>query len=350
MPNVYLPQVFGTGPTSQGGASVERVVFDLMASHPEQGRVGMACALSARGLAFMLDFGYNEGANHIKSSGSASTPRYPFSTCDRGARTMSYSIPNPTEQSNIPYGYCHCGCGQLTHVPNSNHRKSGWVKGVPMRYIRGHHSPKLPLEQVFWARVPKLSPEECWIWQGAVTSGGYGNIRNEYKSLSAHRVAYELHYGTIPPELVVRHKCDVKLCCNPFHLEIGSHKDNSEDMVRRGRSAKGASSGTAKIASSDILEILRLYNSGLTQKQLALRFGISRSNIGLIVNRQTWTDTEAVAGYTKRERATKLKKSDIEEIFNLAEQGLLQREIAVKFGVSRSRIGQILTGQRRAVE
>jgi len=42
MPNVYLPQVFGTGPTSQGGLSVEREVYALMVSHAEQGRVGMA--------------------------------------------------------------------------------------------------------------------------------------------------------------------------------------------------------------------------------------------------------------------------------------------------------------------
>lgn len=39
----------------------------------------------------------------------------------------------------IPYGYCHCGCGEKTSIPISSHPAKGYVKGVPVRYRPGHH-------------------------------------------------------------------------------------------------------------------------------------------------------------------------------------------------------------------
>lgn len=43
---------------------------------------------------------------------------------------------------SIPYGYCHCGCGNKTTVPNENNPSVGYIKGVPMRYLRGHSRTK----------------------------------------------------------------------------------------------------------------------------------------------------------------------------------------------------------------
>lgn len=53
---------------------------------------------------------------------------------------MSYSIPDPTEQSNIPYGYCHCGCGELAPIHTKTRTNQGHVKGEPAQYIRGHNA------------------------------------------------------------------------------------------------------------------------------------------------------------------------------------------------------------------
>jgi hypothetical protein len=72
---------------------------------------------------------------------------------------------------------------------------------------------------------------QCWIWTAAKTKDGYGNYRSKY----AHRVSYELYIGAIPEGLIVRHTCDVRHCVNPFHLLVGTKKDNTHDMIMRGR-------------------------------------------------------------------------------------------------------------------
>jgi hypothetical protein len=42
----------------------------------------------------------------------------------------------------------------------------------------------------FWAKVQVRNPDECWEWQGAKTSSGYGNLSWCGVQVQAHRVAY----------------------------------------------------------------------------------------------------------------------------------------------------------------
>ncbi len=42
----------------------------------------------------------------------------------------------------IPYGYCHCGCGQKTSISICNNSRTGYKKGEPIKYIRFHGNPK----------------------------------------------------------------------------------------------------------------------------------------------------------------------------------------------------------------
>jgi hypothetical protein len=76
---------------------------------------------------------------------------------------------------------------------------------------------------------------DCWEFQGGKNNIGYGMIRDDKKMRTTHRVSYEEHIGPIPIGLVVMHSCDNPICCNPAHLSVGTHKDNSDDMVRKGR-------------------------------------------------------------------------------------------------------------------
>ncbi len=84
----------------------------------------------------------------------------------------------------------------------------------------------------FWAKVERREPHQCWPWKGCTEKSGYGRAGKRER---AHRIAYMLANGQIPAGAVVRHACDNPPCCNPAHLSIGSHGDNSRDSVERGR-------------------------------------------------------------------------------------------------------------------
>lgn len=82
---------------------------------------------------------------------------------------------------------------------------------------------------LFWAKVQK-SADSCWLWQASLDSKGYGQFGfvedGKRINLRAHRVAYELVRGAIPPGLSLHHNCEVKSCVNPDHLLICTHQQN----------------------------------------------------------------------------------------------------------------------------
>lgn len=92
----------------------------------------------------------------------------------------------------------------------------------------------------FWSKVNIRSAEECWPWTAAKGKGGYGEFGVNRTAKKAHRVAYELAFGSIPDGLVIDHTChndtNCKLgnqcphrsCCNPAHLDPVTQRVNYE--------------------------------------------------------------------------------------------------------------------------
>jgi hypothetical protein len=77
----------------------------------------------------------------------------------------------------------------------------------------------------------------CIEWIRSIDEWGYGQFRSTSKKkiVRAHRFIYEHHYGAIPPDLIICHKCDNPRCVNISHLFCGTHQDNSDDKIRKGR-------------------------------------------------------------------------------------------------------------------
>lgn len=73
----------------------------------------------------------------------------------------------------------------------------------------------------------------CLLWSKAPYKGGHGVIGVGRDIYFTHRISFFLHNNYIVDDLCVCHKCDTPECINPDHLELGSHKKNSEDMVKR---------------------------------------------------------------------------------------------------------------------
>jgi HNH endonuclease len=169
-------------------------------------------------------------------------------------------------------------CVRPSHLQNGTHaenmadmsrkrrgRKPGQNTPRPKRTPR----PRLTAEERFWSQVDKNGPippgqphlGPCWLWTGTIQKGsptqqyrdgGHGVISWEGRRMTTHRVAYTLAYREIPDRLHVRHHCDVRHCVNPAHLAVGTHADNMQDKVLRGRQYR-----PPKPTEADILQRIR---------------------------------------------------------------------------------------------
>jgi hypothetical protein len=139
-------------------------------------------------------------------------------------------------------------------------------------------------EQRFWAYVDVSG--DCWEWQGARGSKGYGAFQLRTRQETAHRVAWRLHFGPIPEGLFVCHSCDNPPCVNPAHLFLGTPADNAADREVKGRrkSLVGERHQNAKLTWADVCEVRRLYADGLLQRQIAERFGVTQPLVSMILS------------------------------------------------------------------
>lgn len=72
-----------------------------------------------------------------------------------------------------------------------------------------------------------LVPGYCWLWVGEINRNGYGRVWVQGQRLMAHKVAYELMIGPVDKGLVLDHLCRNRNCCNPYHLEPVTVRENT---------------------------------------------------------------------------------------------------------------------------
>lgn len=89
----------------------------------------------------------------------------------------------------------------------------------------------------FLAKISIEPNSGCWMWTASTDTFGYGQmyVDEQGKPKKAHRVAWQLFRGAIPDGMCVCHAHDDVWCVNPEHLFLGTHKDNSDDKVKKGR-------------------------------------------------------------------------------------------------------------------
>lgn len=149
----------------------------------------------------------------------------------------------------------------------------------------------------FWKHVDVRQPDECWEWQGFRNSRGYGQCRHNKDQRVAHRWAWEITYGPIPRGILVCHHCDNPPCVNPAHLFLGTQRDNVRDMHAKGRDRivfesdppQGEKNANAKLTAAKVIAMRAEYAAGgITQKQLAERYGISPALASFVISGRAW--------------------------------------------------------------
>ena len=86
--------------------------------------------------------------------------------------------------------------------------------------------------QKIMARVEIDRESGCWIWQGPCSGsgsgGGYGRVTISGQTMSVHKVMFTHFFGIIPGKKQIDHTCERRKCCNPYHLEMVTHKQNQK--------------------------------------------------------------------------------------------------------------------------
>jgi hypothetical protein len=142
-----------------------------------------------------------------------------------------------------------------------------------------------------WKHIDKRSENECWECNIGLNGLGYSRIQINGTRILSHRLAYQLTYGLIPDGLSVLHHCDNRKCCNPNHLFLGTYKDNSDDMISKGRRSDFShnNNGMSKLSQYKVNEIRELYLTGkYTHKTLGKIYNINASTVGRIILKKTW--------------------------------------------------------------
>jgi hypothetical protein len=96
----------------------------------------------------------------------------------------------------------------------------------------------------FWSQVERGAG--CWLWTGHRNRDGYGQFKvtdrpGRYRTVRAHRWAWEATHGPIPAGLTLDHLCGQPACVRAEHLDPCTHAEN----LRR-RHARRRAEGSAR--------------------------------------------------------------------------------------------------------
>jgi hypothetical protein len=128
----------------------------------------------------------------------------------------------------------------------------------------------------------------CWLWTGACTPRGYGQLWANGGLKYTHRLVLAHKLGK-PLRANALHTCDTPACCNPDHLYEGDQAANAADRERRGRGnhPAGAANGQAKLTAAMVRQI-RSTPHTVSAPALARIMGVPSRTINNVRSGHTW--------------------------------------------------------------
>lgn len=115
--------------------------------------------------------------------------------------------------------------------------------------------------EAFHAKIDTTG-DGCHLWTKGTNEGGYGIVRIGGRHYLAHRLAYFLATGEMPPsDVPIMHDCDTPPCCriSEGHGARGTTAQNTLDAIERGLrkypERRGAVCGNGHVLTPDNIYI-----------------------------------------------------------------------------------------------
>jgi hypothetical protein len=165
--------------------------------------------------------------------------------------------------------------------------KTDAVKDKMNRYLQRFK----PIKERFMEQVFLPTESGCWLWIGATRGNEKNNMYGGFcwnkRTWIASRAAYVLFIGPIPTNMRVCHVCDCRLCVRPEHLFLGTARDNTQDMIQKGRGPKqdGENNPASKFTNNQIFDIRASKEKGAS---LARKYQVTDSCISNIKSKKRW--------------------------------------------------------------
>jgi len=200
--------------------------------------------------------------------------------------------------------------------------------------------------QRFWSKVVKGDSNECWPWLGGCSKNCYGTLWVSGVSIIATRIAWFLEHGEDPYPLLIRHKCDRPWCCNPNHLLTGTHKENSQDAIDRGRRPTGENHNRAILNNQSVAALLVDRASGMSIPKLCQKYDVSQGAVIPIIKGLTWRHVIGPREKQKKQLTPELRTA----IRAKRAAGATIVALAREFGMSVGAIGMLVKNQTWALD
>ena len=156
-----------------------------------------------------------------------------------------------------------------------------------------------------WYHAHTVKSGECIVWTGYCDRNGNAVIEWEGKGTTVSRVVYRLSIGDVPDNMLVFHSCMNKRCVRHSHLTLGTKSDlqiklanNAPTGLFNAMHARpeirriGEKHHSAKLNSDKVRVARHLHRLGRQIKDIALRFGVSKSAMADAIHGKTWAHVQ----------------------------------------------------------
>lgn len=158
-----------------------------------------------------------------------------------------------------------------------------------------------------------------------------------------HRISYVLANRDLPEGKWILHRCDNPPCCNPDHLFAGTHDENMADMMKKQRQQKqqGDEKGCAIYTGAQALAVAKLAREGKSSTEIEKTLRVDKRFVSRVRIGVAWTSVTGLdRGELKSKR--KLTEDDVIAIRHHHANGASLDELASRFGVSPSNISMVV--------